>query len=87
MLKGNDTLRDKRLLIIAGLIVLIPLIAIAWWLGSPFFTSKTVDEELPFSANAVVPAGIVREDLSVSREEAGADDVRIGPESGKNFLP
>ncbi|MCH8745124.1 MAG: DM13 domain-containing protein [Chloroflexi bacterium] len=51
-------MRGKRLLITAGVFVLIPVIAIAWWLGSPFFTSKTVDEEFPFSANAVVPANM-----------------------------
>ncbi len=51
-------MRGKRLIITAGVIVLIPVIAIAWWLVSPFFTSKTVDEEFPFSANAVVPANM-----------------------------
>ena len=51
-------MRGKRLIITAGVIILIPVIAIAWWLVSPFFTSKTVDEAFPFSANAVVPANM-----------------------------
>ena len=51
-------MRGKRLIITAGVIVLIPVIAIAWWLVSPFFISKTVDEAFPFSANAVVPANM-----------------------------
>ena len=51
-------MRGKRLFITGGVVVLIPVIAIAWWLLSPFFISKTVDEEFPFSANAVVPANM-----------------------------
>ncbi|MFQ6028145.1 MAG: DM13 domain-containing protein [Dehalococcoidia bacterium] len=42
---------------IAG-IVLIPIAILAWWLLSPLFVDKTVDEELPFAFNAVIPEGM-----------------------------
>lgn len=41
----------------------IPVIAIAWWLLSPLFTGKTVDEELTFSANAVVPDNMTSQEV------------------------
>lgn len=51
-------LQRKPLVIGAAIIIIIPVIAIAWWLLSPLFISKTVNEELTFSANAVVPQGM-----------------------------
>lgn len=45
--------RRKRLWIPIGLIVLGPLLALAWWLGSPLFLDATVQEEFPVVASAV----------------------------------
>ena len=47
-------------LTIAAVIVAIPVLALAWWLGSPLFLNKTVDEEFPLSVSAVVPEGMTR---------------------------
>ena len=47
-------------LTIAAAIVAIPVLALAWWLGSPLFLNKTVDEEFPLSVSAVVPEGMTR---------------------------
>jgi Electron transfer DM13 len=44
--KGN---RNTRLII--AIAVLIPILAIAWWLGSPLFISKNVSEEFPVADN------------------------------------
>ncbi len=52
--------RRRRGIFIAGVIVAIPVLALAWWLGSPLFLSKTVDEEFPYSVGAVVPEGMTR---------------------------
>lgn len=49
-------LTPRRALVAAA--VLLPLAALAWWLGSPLFLSTTVEEEFPLSAGAVVPAGM-----------------------------
>ena len=32
------------------------VLALAWWLGSPLFLSKTVDEEFPLTVSATVLA-------------------------------
>lgn len=48
-------------------IVGAPLLALAIYigydLGSPLFTNKTVEEEFPFAASAVVPPGMERKDV------------------------
>lgn len=48
----------KRLSV--AILVAIPLIAVGWWLGSPLFLDKAVDEEFPFAAAAVVPNDMTR---------------------------
>lgn len=45
---------------IVGTPGLAVLIAVGWWLGSPLFTSTTVDEAFPFSEAAVVPDSMSR---------------------------
>ena len=50
----------KRNLGILAIIILIPVIGIAWWLLAPLFTSTTVDEEFPFSVTASVPLDMTR---------------------------
>ena len=49
----------KRILIVAAVLA-VPALALAWWLGSPLFIDRAVDEEFPFSADATVPAGMTR---------------------------
>ena len=51
-------LSKKQFLIATAVVVAIPVIAVAWWLGSPLFIDKEVDEEFPFAAGALVPAGM-----------------------------
>ena len=50
----------KRNLGILAIIILIPIIGIAWWLLAPLLTSTTVDEEFPFSITASVPPDMTR---------------------------
>ena len=57
-------LRPRRLLIAVVVIILIPVAAIGWWLGSPLFINKTVEEEFPFAFNVIVP-----EDMKMAEVE------------------
>lgn len=40
------------------LAVAIPAGIFAWWLGSPLFIDKEVNEEFPFAARAIIPEGM-----------------------------
>ena len=51
-------MRKRNILIIAGVVILIPALGVAWWLLSPLFLSQTVDEAFPMAAGAVVPTGM-----------------------------
>jgi hypothetical protein len=53
--------------------LLVITIWLGWSLGSPLFTNVTVEEEFPFALNAVVPAGMEREDV----EEAMASLAKV----------
>ena len=39
------------------------VLALAWWLGSPLFLSKTVDEEFPLTVSATVPENMTRAEV------------------------
>ena len=54
------TLTWKKNVIIAGIVVGMPALALAWWLLSPLFLNTTVEEEFPFSATADMPAGMTQ---------------------------
>ncbi len=54
------TLPSKQTLLIVVAIVAVPTVAVAWWLLSPLFIDKTVVEEFPYSANAVMPEGVTK---------------------------
>ncbi len=50
-----------RKAIVAALVVVgIPALALAYWLGSPLFRNTTVEEAFPLSASAVIPAGMTQ---------------------------
>ena len=55
--------RSKRFWILTAVMavaILSPVAALAWWLGSPLFIDKTVEEDFPFAYAAVVPTGMKR---------------------------
>ena len=65
----RESIRKYRgRLIVAAVIVAIPALALAWWLGSPLFINKTVDEEFPYSVGAVVPEGMTRAQVDQTME-------------------
>ncbi len=50
----------RKRILIAAAILAVPALALAWWLGSPLFIDRAVNEEFPLSADAAVPAGMTR---------------------------
>ena len=55
---------SKRYLFVGmALIIVLPIVALAWWLLSPLLVDQTVDEDLPFVAQAVVPADMTRAEV------------------------
>lgn len=60
----------RRRFLIAAAILAIPVLAVAWWLGSPLFLDTEVSEEFPMSADAVVPDDMTQEEVEAEMEEA-----------------
>ncbi len=44
------------------------VLALAWWLGSPLFLSKTVDEQFPLTVSATVPENMTRAEVEAVME-------------------
>ena len=60
----------KPLSAVIAAIIIVPGLAVAWWLGSPLFIDKTVDEDFPALVNAVMPAGMSMRDADATMEAA-----------------
>ena len=71
----------KRNLIIAGIVIAIPVLGLAWWLGSPLFIDTEVSEEFPMAAGAVVPDDMTREQVEGAMVDAADDPDRAGSDS------
>ncbi|MBM3942766.1 MAG: DM13 domain-containing protein [SAR202 cluster bacterium] len=69
--------RRKPLIIGIVIVVLIPAIAIGWWLLSPLFINKTVNEEFPLSAGAVVPPGMTQAQAEQQMAEMAAKNQEV----------
>ena len=68
----------RRIVIGAAVAVLVPAAAFGWWLLSPLFIDKTVEEEFPLSFRAIVPADMSQKDVEVEMETAEETEVRVG---------
>ena len=71
----------KRRLTILGIVVGIPVIALAWWLGSPLFLDSEVDEEFPMSAGASIPDDMTQEEVEEAMIEAADEPDQEAEES------
>ena len=65
----------RRSVQVAAVIIALPALGLAWWLGSPLFIDRVVDEPFPRAAMAVVPAGMTDEEVEVIMLEAASTDV------------
>lgn len=63
---------NKRKLAIGGAVLAIPVIAVAWWLGSPLFLDTEVSEDFPMAAAAIVPDDMTRAEVEAEMEDAAA---------------
>ena len=61
-------MRKRNIFIVGAIVILIPVVAFAWWLLSPLFLTTTVDEEFPFAANADIPAGMTMAEVDLVME-------------------
>jgi hypothetical protein len=67
------TITKKRILI--WLAVAVPILFVAWWLGSPLFLDTTVNERFPLTASATIPSDMSREEAEeIMANAAAADD-------------
>lgn len=57
-----------------GLLAIIPIAWLAWWLLSPLFMTNEVYEDFPNAARAVVPAGMSRADVETTMALAATND-------------
>ena len=74
----------KRTLGILAIIILIPIIGIAWWLLAPLLTSTTLDEEFPFAVTASVPPDMTRAQVEqvmsgIAMVDASANEAMPSP--------
>ena len=64
----SDFVRNRPVLsivIAVAIVAAIPAAAVGWWLGSPLFLNRAVDEQFPLAANALVP-----DSMSMAEAEA-----------------
>lgn len=70
----------------AALVGAVVVVAVGWWLGSPLFLDKEVNEEFPLSANAEIPSDQTQASVEkVMTEAAEAPTVEMTedmPEEG-----
>ena len=64
----------RRSVQIGAVVVAIPVLALAWWLGSPLFVDQVVDEPFPRAAMAVIPDDMTAEEVEQKMIEAEAID-------------
>ena len=76
-------IRSHKLLFTGiAVVVAVPALALAWWLGSPLLIDRAVDEEFPLAAMAVVPDTMSMADaeatmVAAADTEQPADDVMV----------
>ena len=70
----------RRSIQVAAVIVAIPVLAFAWWLGSPLFIDQVVDEPFPVAAMAVVPDDMTAEEVEEIMLDAAATDTSVEEE-------
>lgn len=70
---ANSTPTRKRVTRIAiglALVLLVPALWLAWWLGSPLFIDDVANEDFPRTVNAEIPAEVTRDEAEQMMETA-----------------
>lgn len=74
-------MRKRNLLLLAGGIILIPVLGLAWWLLSPLFLNQTVAEDFPRAANAVIPSNKTMVQVEAEMRAMETTDQPVTPEA------
>ena len=75
MLSDRPRFYKRRSVQIGAVVLAIPVLALAWWLGSPLFIDQVVDEPFPRAAMAVIPDDMTAEEVEQRMVEAEATDI------------
>lgn len=57
-----------------GILAIVPVAWLAWWLLSPLFTTTEVNEDFPYAARAIVPEGMTIQEVETTMATAAATD-------------
>ena len=76
-MSGRVRFYRRRGFIIGAVLAAIPILALAWWLASPLFIDRVVDEPFPRAAMAVVPDDMTMEQVEQIMTEAEAEDATV----------
>ena len=68
MLRSTLGTRLGRIVVWGAAALAVPVLGIAWWLGSPLLFDKTVDEEFPRTVSATIPADMTRAEAEAVME-------------------
>ncbi len=68
-----------------GLMMLIPTLWLAWWLGSPLFIDDVANEDFPLTANAKIPKNIARSEAESMMETAAKLDSPMDESMGSEM--
>ena len=70
-----DWIKSHKLIAaIIAVVIIVPVIGVAWWLGSPLFIDVQVDEEFPALENAVIPEGMAMSEAQATMEVVMDDE-------------
>ncbi len=60
----------RRSVQVSAVVIAVPILALAWWLGSPLFIDQVVDEPFPRAAMAVIPDDMTAEEVEQAMLDA-----------------
>jgi hypothetical protein len=63
-----------KILLSISLVLAIPALWLAWWLGSPLFIDDVANEDFPLTANATIPDDVTRSEAESMMETAAKLD-------------
>jgi hypothetical protein len=79
--------QHRKIAAIVGTPALVVVIIGGYYLGSPFFTSQTVDEELPFAFDATIPANMTSSEVMAVMGGMGKVTQEVNEAMPESMLP
>ena len=79
------SLKNKKVLVVIAVVVLVPVLAFAVWLVAPLFFDRTVEEEFPFAASAQIPADMTMEEAETTMSTMAKVDSEMTEPMGKEM--